>query len=244
MFGKTFLKARWSNLLMANYEVPPKILEKYLPYKTELDYWNGRCYASVVGFQFLETQVLGIKFPFHTNFDEVNLRFYVRYNDNGEWKRGAVFIKEIVPKAMITFVANTLYKENYATHPCKHEIRKTDNQPLDASIFVKYSWKSKSGWNHIQVNADAATTPIEIGSEEEFITEHYWGYAGYSASKTNEYQVQHPRWNVHRVQNSQILCNFEELYGQDFAFLKDTSPTSVLLAEGSEVSVFKGKVII
>jgi hypothetical protein len=140
---------------------------------------------------------------------------------------------------MITFVANTLYNENYATHLCKHEIITTDSQ-----VFVKYSWKSKSGWNHIQVNADSSTIPIEEGSEEEFITEHYWGYAGYSPFKTNEYQVQHPRWNIHHVHNSQILCNFEELYGQDFAFLKDTSPTSVLLAEGSDISVFKGKVII
>ena len=239
MFGKTFLKAQWKNLVMANYEVSPDILKKYLPYKTELDFWNNRCYASLVGFQFLETTVLGIKFPFHSNFDEVNLRFYVRYNDNGEWKRGVVFIKEIVPKAMITFIANTLYKENYATHPCKHDIQTTDNQ-----LFVKYSWKHKGNWNHIKVTADLQTKPIKIGSEEEFITEHYWGYAGYSAQKTNEYQVQHPRWNVHSVKDYDIKCDFEELYGSEFAFLKQTKPTSVLLAEGSEVSVFKGKVIV
>ena len=239
MFGKTFLKAQWKNLVMANYEVSPDILKKYLPYKTELDFWNNRCYASLVGFQFLETTVLGIKFPFHSNFDEVNLRFYVRYNDNGEWKRGVVFIKEIVPKAMITFIANTLYNENYATHPCKNDIQTTDNQ-----LFVKYSWKHKGIWNHIKVTADLQTKPIIIGSEEEFITEHYWGYAGYSAQKTNEYQVQHPRWNVHSVKDYDIKCDFEELYGSEFAFLKQTKPTSVLLAEGSEVSVFKGKVIV
>lgn len=239
MFGKTFLKAQWKNLVMANYEVSPDILKKYLPYKTELDFWNNRCYASLVGFQFLETTVLGIKFPFHSNFDEVNLRFYVRYNDNGEWKRGVVFIKEIVPKAMITFIANTLYNENYATHPCKNDIQTTDNQ-----LFVKYSWKHKGNWNHIKVTADLQTKPIIIGSEEEFITEHYWGYAGYSAQKTNEYQVQHPRWNVHSVKDYDIKCDFEELYGSEFAFLKQTKPTSVLLAEGSEVSVFKGKVIV
>lgn len=239
MFGKTFLNAQWANLVMANYVVSPEILKKYLPYKTELDLWNNRCYVSLVGFMFLETKVLGIKFPFHTNFEEVNLRFYVRYNDNGEWKRGVVFIKEIVPKTMITLIANTLYKENYATHPCKHDIQKTDNE-----LFVKYSWQSKSSWNHIQVNAAAESISIEVGSEEEFITEHYWGYAGYSPKKTNEYQVQHPRWNVHTVKNSQILCNFAELYGNDFAFLKDTPPTSILLAEGSEVSVLKGEVII
>ncbi|CAH0995722.1 hypothetical protein EMA8858_01847 [Emticicia aquatica] len=239
MSGKTFLKAQWSNLVMANYEISPEILKKYLPYKTELDTWNNRCYVSLVGFQFLETKVLGIKFPFHTNFDEVNLRFYVRYKDNGQWKRGVVFIKEIVPKFMITLVANTLYNEKYATHPCKHHIQKTDGE-----LFVKYLWKSKSGWNHIQVSADSGILPIEKGSEEEFITEHYWGYAGFSAQKTNEYQVEHPRWNIHPVKNYHILCNFKELYGDDFAFLKGTQPTSVLLAEGSEVSVFKGQTIV
>lgn len=244
MFGKTFLKAQWRNLLMANYEVSPEILKKYLPYKTELDFWNGRCYVSLVGFQFLETQVLGIKFPFHTNFEEINLRFYVRYNDNGQWKRGVVFVKEIVPKAMITFIANTLYNEKYATHQCRHKVEKVDSQAFGESLFVEYSWKHKSVWNSISVNANVKPEPIASGSEEEFITEHYWGYASYNTQKTNEYEVQHPRWNVHRVQNSQILCNFKELYGQEFAFLKDTKPNSVLLAEGSEVSVFKGKVII
>ena len=239
MFGNKFLDAQWQNLIMANYEVSPEILLKYLPHKTELDLWNGRCYVSIVGFRFLETKVLGIKFPFHTNFDEVNLRFYVRYNDNGTWKRGAVFIKEIVPKFMITLIANALYREKYATHPCKHEIQKTDNQ-----LFVKYSWQSKSGWNHVEVKADAETSTILAGSEEEFITEHYWGYASYSAQKTNEYQVKHPRWKVHKVNDYDIKCDFKELYGAEFAFLKDTKPSSVLLAEGSEVSIFKGKVII
>jgi uncharacterized protein YqjF (DUF2071 family) len=244
MFGNKFLDAQWRNLVMVNYEVSPEILKKYLPYKTELDFWNNRCYVSLVGFQFLETSVLGIKFPFHTNFDEINLRFYVRYKDNDTWKRGVVFIKEIVPKVMITFIANTLYNEKYATHPCKHDIQITHKQDLDSSIFVKYSWKNQAVWNHIEVNADASTKSIEIGSEEEFITEHYWGYAAYSSQKTNEYQIQHPRWNVHPVKDYTIKCDFKELYGSEFAFLKEANPTSVLLAEGSEVSVFKGKVII
>lgn len=233
-----FLEAQWRKLLMANYEVSPDILMKYLPYKTALDFWNKRCYVSLVGFMFVDTKVLGIKFPFHTNFEEINLRFYVRYNDNGLWKRGVVFIKEIVPKAMITLVANTVYNENYATHACKHEITETNSQ-----LFVKYSWKSKSGWHHLQANADIKAYAILPDSEEEFITEHYWGYAGYSDTKTNEYEVTHPRWNVYPVKNYHIQCDFGELYGQDFAFLRDTTPTSVLLAEGSEISVLKGKTI-
>ncbi|RYU97143.1 YqjF family protein [Emticicia agri] len=237
--GKTtFLDAQWRKLLMANYEVSPEILQKYLPYKTELDIWNNRCYVSLVGFLFVETKVLGIKFPFHVNFEEVNLRFYVRYNDNGNWKRGVVFIKEIVPKMMITLVANTVYNENYATHACKHEITESDSQ-----LFVKYSWKSKSGWNHLQATASNQSHAILPDSEEEFITEHYWGYARYSDKKTNEYEVTHPRWNVYPVTDYEIQCNFSELYGDDFAFLKNTIPASVLLAEGSEIAVLKGKTI-
>ena len=89
-----FLTATWKNLIIANYIVHPHVLKPFLPHKTELDLFNGKVYVSLVGFMFMNTRLLGFKIPFHINFEEVNLRFYVRYNDNGEWKRGTVFIKE------------------------------------------------------------------------------------------------------------------------------------------------------
>src|SRR3954453_11964004 len=113
--SKVFLKAEWRKLAMANYAVDRKLLEKYLPYRTEIDTWDNTCYVSLVGFMFLNTRVKGLKIPFHTEFEEVNLRFYVRYRDGQAWKRGVVFIKEIVPRPMLTLVANTLYKEHYET---------------------------------------------------------------------------------------------------------------------------------
>ena len=116
----SFLKAEWRKLAFANYVVNPEILTKYIPYGTELDLWNDKCYVSLIGFMFLNTKLLGIKIPFHTNFEEVNLRFYVKRFDNGSWKRGVVFIKEIVPKSALTFVANSVYNENYETLPMRH----------------------------------------------------------------------------------------------------------------------------
>ena len=130
---KVFFTAQWRKLIMANYLVDPAILKKYIPAKTELDQWNGNYYVSLVGFMFQNTKVLGIHFPFHKNFDEFNLRFYVRYKEEGVWKRGVTFIKEIVPKNIVTFVANTLYRENYITLPIKHKITETKNE-----IYVKY----------------------------------------------------------------------------------------------------------
>ena len=233
---KTFLQAEWRKLAMANYKVDPKILEPYLPHKTELDFWSNTCYVSLVGFMFLNTKMLGVKIPFHINFEEVNLRFYVRYNDNGEWKRGVVFIKEIVPKPALTFVANTLYNENYETMPMRHTWE--HNNLLD----VEYAWK-KNGWNTFRVSADKIATPIDAGSEAEFITEHYWGYTKLGAEKTAEYGVEHPRWDAYKVNDYQIDVDFAGVYGSEFGFLKNEKPKSVFLAEGSEILVKVGRKI-
>jgi uncharacterized protein YqjF (DUF2071 family) len=234
---KTFLQAEWRKLAVANYAVNPELVLPYVPAKTELDFWNNTCYVSLVGFMFLNTHVLGIKVPLHVNFEEVNLRFYVRYHAQGEWKRGVVFIKEIVPRAALTFVANTLYGEHYETMPMQHTW-KTEADRLQ----VEYRWK-KSRWNTFAVEADSKAVSIEAGSEAEFITEHYWGYTKIHAQKTSEYQVAHPRWEIYPVHNYNIDVDFGVVYGKGFSFLTHATPVSVFLAEGSEIQVKKGNLI-
>jgi len=228
----SFLKAEWRKLALFNYVVPPEILMAHLPAGTELDLWEGKCYVSVVGFLFKNTKLLGIKIPFHVNFEEVNLRFYVKRIVHGETRRGVVFIKEIVPKWALSFVANTVYKEHYETRPMKHLWTHTDEE-----LDVEYHWKLPAGWQRIEVKASATLVPIAEGSETEFITEHYWGYARISATKTNEYEVTHPRWMQYPVISANAELDFKKNYGPEFAFLNNTEPTSVLLAEGSEITV-------
>lgn len=228
---KLFLTAEWRKLAFANYAVDPAVLKPYLPAATELDIWQGNCYVSLVGFMFLNTKLKGIKVPCHANFEEVNLRFYVRYNDAGVWKRGVVFIKEIVPRPALTLVANRIYNEPYQTLPMRHSWQQNIN-----SLNVSYSWKKKS-WNHFSVTAQPVATPIAANSAEEFITEHYWGYTKLSASLTSQYEVQHPRWDMYAVKDYTIEVDFEDIYGPQFAFLQTAEPISMMLAEGSEVSV-------
>lgn len=232
---KKFLSAEWRKLAMANYVIDPSILEPHVPYGTELDFWRGRCYVSLVGFMFLNTRVLGVKVPFHVNFEEVNLRFYVRYQDGGEWKRGVVFIKEIVPKAAITLVANTLYKEHYQTMPMRHAWEEKADHRL-----INYGWKHRGKWNEFEVKTAIQPSPLAEGSEAEFITEHFWGYSRYAAQQTIEYQVEHPRWEVYEVLDHRIDFDPGALYGAEFAELKAMTPVSVFVAEGSEVVVRQG----
>ncbi|MFQ6601490.1 YqjF family protein [Flavobacterium sp. C3NV] len=227
-----FLKAEWKNLALFNYEVDAKILEKYVPAGTKIDLWNNKCYVSLVGFMFKNTKVLGLKVPFHVDFEEVNLRFYVKRFENGEWKRGVVFIKEIVPKKAITFIANTLYQEHYETQKMRHEIIEGDT----TNTFI-YQWKNKEKWNTIELETKKDLTKIGIDSDAEFITEHYFGYTKITKDLTFEYEVQHPRWEQYEVLHHNIDIDFEKTYGEDFKFLQNIKPTSVFLAKGSKITV-------
>lgn len=233
---------------MANFVIEPSVLLPYLPVGTELDEWNGRCYVSLVGFLFADTRLVGIPIPWHRTFEEVNLRFYVRYNAGTSilplWRRGVVFVKEIVPKAAITLVANTLYGEHYATHTMAHTFVETET-----SLTVEYRWRVQNQWNMLRAEASSTVQAIAEGSEEEFITEHYWGYTqrgkrqdhardfSKDSSRTSAYEVRHPRWNVHTVQEFSMCCSVQELYGAAFVEALAAKPSSVFLADGSPVSV-------
>jgi uncharacterized protein YqjF (DUF2071 family) len=232
---KPFLTAEWKNLLMANYEIDPDILRPYLPSQTELDTFNGVHYVSLVGFVFANTKVMGLSFPFHRTFEEVNLRFYVRYKEGGAWKRGVVFLKEIVPKHIISFVANTFYGENYKTHPMRHSYEVNGDK-----IKVSYKWKVGREWNFMNATADRKAERFLQCSEEEFITEHYWGYTFINSSCSGAYEVQHPQWNIHTVNDHEIQCDATALYGAGFAEALAVRPKSIFLATGSPVTVFKG----
>jgi uncharacterized protein YqjF (DUF2071 family) len=234
----SFLKAEWRKLVLANYVIDPAILEAYVPYGTELDLWQDRCYVSLVGFMFINTKLLGVKIPFHVNFEEVNLRFYVKRRVGNEWRRGVVFIKEIVPKPALTFVANTLYKEHYQTLPMKHSWEFPEDQQR-----IEYSWKVKNKWNKIEVVASKLSSEITQDSEAEFITEHYWGYAKVNDHKTNEYEVTHPRWQQYSIIKVNIDADFEMNYGKQFGFLNQMDPASVMLAEGSQITVESKRVL-
>lgn len=234
----SFLTAEWNDLAMFNYEINPKILKNHVPKGTELDLFNGKCYISLIGFMFENVKVIGIKIPFHVNFEEVNLRFYVKRYENGIWKRGVVFIKEIVPKHAITIVANTLYNEHYQTLKMRHS--RTENE---TSKSFHYEWYKDSKWNSISMKTEKNAIPIEANTETEFITEHYFGYTNYNKEKSIEYAVSHPKWEQLKVIESIINVDFQSIYGNDFKFLQDLKPTSEFLALGSKITIESKKII-
>jgi uncharacterized protein YqjF (DUF2071 family) len=234
---KVFLTADWRDLVMLNYAVDPKLLLKHVPPGTELDPWNGKVFVSLVGFRFLNTRVFGISVPFHSDFEEVNLRFYVRRRHNNEIRRGVVFIREIVPRRAIATVANVFYNENYVALPMRHRIQSGDDQTRS----VEYVWKSQLGESGMTVIVKGKPFLPNHGSEEQFITEHYWGYVAQRDGGCLEYHVAHPPWRVWNANQSRFKGDMKDLYFADLAAALCEPPSSAFLAEGSEVTVHRGR---
>jgi uncharacterized protein YqjF (DUF2071 family) len=233
---RVFLTAEWRHLAMLNYEVDKSLLLPFVPAGTELDRWDGKVFVSLVGFRFLKTRVFGIAIPFHSNFDEVNLRFYVRRQFESELRRGVVFIREIVPRWAIAAVARALYHENYVALPMSHEIRATG----DGGVSAAYRWKGGSGWCRISLATAGGCEVPRDGSHEQVVTEHYWGYAAQPDGSCVEYRVEHPSWKVWNVQRPEFNGDVEKMYGKEFAAVFRGKPTSAFLAEGSAVTVMRG----
>lgn len=234
---RTFLSAEWRWLAMLNHRVDPSLLAPLVPAGTELDGWRGATFVSVVGFLFRRTRVLGVPIPFHRDFEELNLRFYVRRVVGGEIRRGVVFVKELVPRRAIATVARLVYNEPYRALPMRHRV------DLDASTgdpaYVEYGWRLGGRSGRVSVVPRGPPAPIAAGSEEEFITEHYWGYTRQRDRSTVEYEVEHPRWRVWQVSESTLDADLEALYGADFARVLAGPPSSAFLADGSAVRVMR-----
>lgn len=221
---------------MLNYEIDPALLARFVPAGTELDFWNGKSYVSIVGFLFRDACVIGIPIPFHRHFEEVNLRFYVRRKSDEGWRRGVVFIKELVPRRAIAFVARKFYNENYLALPMSHRIERFQKEIKSAAYF----WRFNGLDNYLKVVTRGNAQPLADGALQEFITEHYWGYARQRDGSTMEYAVEHPRWRIWETQAAEFNCDIANLYGESFREFLNRSPSSAFLADGSEVKVHKG----
>lgn len=231
-----FLKARWEYLAMINYEVDPAILKPHLPLYTEVDLFEGNALISIVGFLFNDTKVFNLRWPLHVNFEEVNLRFYIKHFNGQTYNRGVAFTSEIVPRPCIAAIANRLYNEHYSVAAMGHTITKDKDD-----LKINYRWKQRNtALNEMSIVASLQEQTIEKESAEEFIFEHYFGYNQLNSNTTIEYAIEHERWKIFPVKSFKLDCDVAGLYGESFVpFIKDVTPHSVFLAKGSEVIVRK-----
>ena len=231
--SRVFLTAEWRALLMVNFAVDAALLKPLVPCGTELDYWEGQALASMVGFRFLDTRVLGVRVPFHRNFEEVNLRFYVRRKTPDGWRRGVVFVKEIVPRLAIAAIARLAYNEPYVALPMRHQVQ-LDPQRGGS---LRYEWYLGKSWHHLAAKVQGEPKGLTAGSSEEFIFEHYWGYTNQRNGSAVEYEVRHEPWGVWAATDVRFDCDIARLYGPEWLEPLSVSHVSAFVADGSAVEV-------
>lgn len=227
---RTFLTARWCNLILANYAVPEELLRPLVPPGCDLDRRDGRCWASLVGFQFLGTRVLGVGWPGFRNFPEWNLRFYVTHN--GE--RGVCFVREFVPSWLVATTARVLYNEPYRSARMTMDVQDGESDATTATYTVKWGGKVHS------LRAVGAKPPVRPGADtaEHWFKEHSWGFGTGRRGKLIRYEVNHPEWDVYPVREFAADVDWATLYGPEWGVMQTEEPAGVVLAAGSAVSVY------
>ena len=225
---KPFLTAEWTHVTNITYAVDPSHLEPFLPKGLELDTIDGNAFVSLVPFNFFNTRIRNIKIPFHVNFPETNLRFYVKHNG----RRGVSFLREYVPKFFVAFVANTVYNERYSLARMKNTLEVSASE-----ISMRYELSAKGKSFFVETKADNKPWVPGPDSIEHFFKEHELGFTGASGN-TRYYLVEHPVWEAYPVRSVSMNIDFGILFGKEWEFLNNEKPYSTLFVKGSEIKVF------
>ncbi|HET7612785.1 MAG TPA: DUF2071 domain-containing protein [Gemmatimonadaceae bacterium] len=228
-----FLTAQWRYLALLNFEVGRQVLEPLCPKGTELDERDGRYFMSLVGFLFLDTHVLSLPAFFHQDFEEVNLRFYVRREVGGELRRGVVFIRELVPLPLVSAMARLTYNEPYRTVPMQHSILDTNGELQS----VEYLFGGPIDQCRMTLHVDSPVVALAPGSHEEFLSHREWGYTTQRDGGTIEYRVDHRRWNVWPNARWELDGPLGEFYDEPLAAILRAGPSSAFIADGSPIAV-------
>jgi uncharacterized protein len=230
---RSFLTAHWRHLVFLNYEADHQLVQRYVPHGTELDLLDGRALVSIVAFRFLDTRLLGVPVPLHRDFDEINLRAYVRRRVDGQWHRGVVFVRELVPRRAIAWTARLAYNEPYRAVPTRHRIA------CDARIggSFEYEWRQAGAWHRVAATAVGAPRPIDPESDIGFVTEHYLGYTPQRDGSTVEYRVAHDRWNVWSADTASLQVDVTAVYGAEWRDALNATPYSSFVCDGAPVAI-------
>jgi uncharacterized protein YqjF (DUF2071 family) len=215
---------------IVSYAVPPELLSRHVPHGLTLETRDGHAFVSLVAFDFDEVRVRGIPIPGYRSFPEVNLRYYVRCGRD----RGVVFIREFVPKRMVAWIAKAVYNEPYEALRMTSDVHR-----VSEGLTVEHKFHAAGHTQKVTLTAtrDPPQLPPE-SSDDHFFKEHEWGFGVDRRGRLLRYRVAHPPWLTYRLAWHDVKVDWKRVYGAEWGVLKHAKPCSVVLAEGSPITVF------
>ncbi|MBO0324392.1 DUF2071 domain-containing protein [Muricauda sp. CAU 1633] len=203
----------WNNAIFLHWQVDIEELKRFVPDQLEIDLYEGKPWVSVVAFTMEKIRPKNFpSFPPISNFDEINIRTYVKQED----KSGVYFLSIEGGTNLSCKVAKGISELPYRFST----IKRTENEIESSNLEF-------NDWMHVV---------YQIGKEIKEKTElDKWlieRYALYQDSKTaiNEFEIHHLQWPINEIDIKTLEMNY-----QRFGKLLGGNPNKVHFSKGIRV---------
>ena len=234
---KLSISSEFRKVALVNYLVPPEVVGKYIPKHTKIDFYNGECMVSLVGFQVQKLKVAGVKVPLLKDFEEIDLQIYVKRFDGAKWRKGVVVINRIFDQPAATHLANTVFKANYSSMPVAGKVEETEEY-----LKVGYSWQFREIQQNFWVKSNRLAAPYDKDTAAAFVLDRPYGYVK-SEEQTYEYKIDHVDWHLYTVEEYSLDIDFSKQFDPAFNILNSQTPQSVVLTEGSTIGIGENQLV-
>lgn len=229
--------ARFSEMVLINFEVDAGLLKKIVPRGLEPDLYQGSGHVSLVAKTIRGLKCFG--FPLSRDFASVSLQLYVREPSDDGYGYGTFFLRHYVQRSVAAWMMSKLTNSDVLQMPMKmHNSNLPRNRPPD----IEYQWKVRERWNDIRIRGRSRIKEVRKDSKIEFILRHADRYSvnekGVWRSK-----LQTPGWVIWDVAQAKFDCDVERLFGSEFVKPMSGQPASVFLSRGNEVGISKPELV-
>ena len=198
IFLDKFMEQHWSDLLLLHWPISPKVLRPTIPDDLELDLFEGQAWASVVGFHLSGLRMRPIRWIPWKDFDEVNLRTYVKTSDG---KRGVWFHSLDSTDMFAVLGARILY--GLAYRPAKIT-RSLSKQAISYQSYTNRLFKKVPARLDAQLDKSVGTSKIAREPLDRFLLERYRFWARRKVGeRSSSAQIRHRPYDAMRLQKAE-----------------------------------------
>ena len=211
--GKWKFYQEWNRAIFLHYKVDLFELEKFVPDELEIDLFDGSPWVSVVAFTMERIRPRNLpSFPLISNFDEINIRTYVKSNG----KTGVYFLSIEGGKSLSCKVAKGISELPYRYSKIKRteKVYQSVNSKLKDKLDVEFTLRNKSN---------------EKTDLDKWLTERYALFQD-TDNAINQFEIHHVEWPVQDINIHKLELNYPR-----FENLLNREPDRIQYSKGVQV---------
>lgn len=203
----------WNNTIFLHYQVNVSELEKFLPKGLEIDLYDGKPWLSVVAFTMEKIRPKNLpSFSPISNFEEINIRTYVRSNNKTE----VYFLSIEGGKGLSCKVAKFLSELPYKYS----KIKRTENS---------YRARNSEFDDRLDIEFEVGKKLNKKTKLDKWLTERYALFQD-SNQAINKFEIHHLEWPINELDINKLELSYPR-----FEKLINVKPNVVHYSEGVQV---------